>query len=745
MKRPIACHAWLATTCYAGAQTQGAAASVPVWLDAHRNRRGPFTAAGGLIRAIIDDATSATPELVATHLLTLLSVAPEIGRYIDVPADVRQASIVSREGNPPSWTRRIANGVTDFILGYFEGERSGHVAVFTNVDDADPTDQEFISVLLRRADPGTLRLCICTRSDRLDPPLAAALEQYARRRRRKRSDSGILEVPVDWAVWLGACGLGDETAVGLWRDLSVYGHGWGSPPRSRSLEPFLDESIANLSTHDRNVLALAYVDADGTSDRVLAKHVYCRLPASERKAMHLARAASLVSLGQPSLALGAIPFHHEQAGDDAESLLTASRCCLDMACYDAALDWSVRGRRVLSRTPRGKTYGDLTRNMLFALLLLGRYDEVAALCQDLLSQSEDPALLAHATYAMAILNARLHERSRQDYDAAKSWIEKSQKFTGSMPVSPTRAVNAAFLMNTLALVEMRKGRPDAAQQKLVEAVGLMARSAPELYGTESVILLHNMARLHVATGRNDLAIGHLSTLLSQQPSDSAAWFDRGMIHQRADRHEAALCDYDTAIRWEPAHVEAHFNRAQVLAALHRNDEAIAAYGRVIVLQPDFVDARLNRAILLRERGDLAPASSDIAHALRCRPNDARLLCLQGLIEMGLGHHAAASDAFTRSIDADPLLADPWANRAIVAIGRGDLRAALHDLTRALALREDAAMLYNRGRLFESRRQWQKAADDYSRALVLDGGDSEAISRGCERCREALSRIKSRTR
>jgi hypothetical protein len=200
MKRPIACHEWLVAACHAGAQTQGAASYVPFWLDAHRNRRGPFTAAGGLIRAIIDDATSATPELVATHLLTLLSVAPEIGRYVDVPADVRQASIVSREGNPPSWTRRIANGVTDFILGYFEGERFGRVAVFTNVDDADPTDQELISVLLRRADPENLRLCICTRSDRLDPLLAATLEQHARRRRRKKSGSGILEVPMVWAA-----------------------------------------------------------------------------------------------------------------------------------------------------------------------------------------------------------------------------------------------------------------------------------------------------------------------------------------------------------------------------------------------------------------------------------------------------------------------------------------------------------------------------------------------------------------
>jgi tetratricopeptide (TPR) repeat protein len=192
-----------------------------------------------------------------------------------------------------------------------------------------------------------------------------------------------------------------------------------------------------------------------------------------------------------------------------------------------------------------------------------------------------------------------------------------------------------------------------------------------------------------------------------------------------------------AIRWEPAHVEAHFNRAQTLAALRRNDDAISAYTRVIVLQPDFADAWLNRSALLRARGDLLLAGRDIAETLRYRPNDARALCLRGLIEMAVGNPDAARDAFTRSIEADPALADPWANRAIVAYRRGDLEAARHDLTRALALREDVAILCNRGKVFEKLRQWQNAADDYARALTLDGGNSEAIERGYQRCLEAL--------
>lgn len=633
MKRPIACHDWLVSTGCADSAMRDDTASTPLSIDADRNLRGPFTAAGGAIRALIDDAHKRTPELITTHLVTLLLVAPEIIGCVAVPAEVRAASLVSREGNPASWTRRVANGVVDFILGYFAGRRFPATLIFTNVDQADPADQEFIATLLRRADPRTLRLCICTTSVSLPPLLTAALAQYARRRRQKTGASG----------------------------------------------------------------------------------------------------------------LGAIPFHREHADVDADKLLAASRSYLDIACYDAALEWAVRGRRVLAGTPQGKTFADLTRQMLFALLLLGRYDEVESLCGDLLAHSADAALLAHATYAMAILNARLYEKARRDYDAAKSWIERSQAFTDATPASPTRAVNAAFLMNTLALVEMRNGRVDVARQKLVDALALMARDAPDLYRNESAILLHNMARLEVATGRPDLAIGHLSTLLSQQPSDSSAWFDRGLIHQRAGRHDAALSDYDAAIRWEPAHTEAHFNRAQTLAALNRRDAAIAAYARVVVLQPDHGDARLNRAILLCDRGDLAPARDEIVIAIQTRPNDARMLCTLGLIEMRSGDHDAASDAFARSIAADPNLADPRANRATIAFKRGDISGAIQDLTRALALREDAAILCNRAKVFEAKRQWQKAAGDYARARTLAGANTEAIDRRYQRCVEAMGQTKSRRR
>jgi tetratricopeptide (TPR) repeat protein len=394
---------------------------------------------------------------------------------------------------------------------------------------------------------------------------------------------------------------------------------------------------------------------------------------------------------------------------------------------------------MLDPSDRGKTYGEFTRNVLFALLLLGRFDEMEAVCAETLSASEDPALLAHATYAKAVLNARLYDPARRDYDAARAWVEKSLAFTERLPPSATRAVNIAFLWNTMALVEMRQGRPAAALRLLSDAIDYMAREAPDRYEAESAILLHNRARLHVVLEQADRAIDDLTTLLRQQPSDTEAYFDRGVLHQRAGRHEAALRDYDAAIKWSPPYDEPHFNRAQMLVALGRKTEALADYDYVLVLEPDHAEALINRACLLYERRNFAAARADADRALRRSPGNARLLCLCGLIEMTDAHFDQAHRSFTRSIEADPSLPDAWANRATVLFKRGDLDGALRDLTQAASLREDSEILYNLGRVLEAQGRWQEAVDDYARALEVARGDVRHILRHRSLCDRAIGR------
>ncbi|WP_395014743.1 tetratricopeptide repeat protein [Dongia sp.] len=392
----------------------------------------------------------------------------------------------------------------------------------------------------------------------------------------------------------------------------------------------------------------------------------------------------------------------EDVVDGATLLLRASDLAMRMANYDAALEWAALGRTRLDAA-RVEDWGKLTRNMLFARLLLDRIPEAEAICAEVQARAPEPAILAHVTYAMAILNARLYDRARHDYDAAKAWIERSLEYTERLPASETRSVNRAFLMNTMALVEMRKGRQDAARDLLDAGLALMEREAPQRFAFECSILLHNRAKLHRAMKQPERAIEDLTRLLRFEPSSGEAYFDRGLLQQRAGRHAAALADYSAALRWSPPYWEPHFNRAQVHLALGDRDAALRDYERVLVLNPAHVESR--------------------AHAF----------CLRGLIAMESGDLAEAERNFSLSIAADPRLADAWANRATIRFRQRDAEAALQDLDHALVLREDAETLYNRGRVLESLERRREAIIDYRRALALGVSGAEAIQRRLDHC------------
>ena len=533
--------------------------------------------------------------------------------------------------------------------------------------------------------------------------------------------AGAGGIPEPWRVWLKRVAAGWAGEWGALNEISGWVDLSAMQPPACTLPEFLIDIAARLPAAERVRLEGEYVESECTSDRLVLKYVYAGAPAEERQALHRARAATLEASNRKDLTLGAIPLHYEKARAEVEPLVAASKRCMHLGYYHAALDWALRGRNMIEATQRSKCYNDLTRNALFSLLLLGRFDEVEAICDENMAQSTDPALLAHTTYARAILTARLYEPARRDFRAARAWVEKSLAFTEMLAPSESRAVNLAFLRNTLALVEMRTGRLTAAYELLTAALDYLAKEAPGKYPQECVLLLHNRARLQVALRQPEAAMDDLTELLRHQPGDSEAYLDRGVLYQRAGRYEEALNDYNAAIRWSPPYPQPYFNRAQTLVALGRPDEALADYNYVLTLEPHHVEALSNRACLYYDRGLFGAARRDTDTALRASPRHARLLCLRGLCELQEANPASAYASFTESTQADPSLADAWANRATAQFKRGDAEGALLDLTHALSLRKDASAFYNRGRIYEAQKKWAEAIDDYSQALRLASG------------------------
>lgn len=529
---------------------------------------------------------------------------------------------------------------------------------FENVDGADPLDREFIAVLLGRADPGTLTITVRTPTEEMDEPLHSALRAHAR-------------------VRLAA------------------------PPDSATADD-VDRRVAALSRARLLALARRYVDSDGTSEDPCARRAYDLSEPEVRGRLHEARLAALRAAPFPSLALGAIPFHSERAATPSvEPLVQASARCIRMGYYEASLDLARRGTRLIGGAVGDPVFGELGRNIVFSLLMLGRLEEAVAYCREIESVTDEPALRSHCAYAMAILNARLLPAERRDYGAARAWVERAIAFAEVLPPSETKVVNLVFLRNTLALVETRTGHDEEALRLLSDGLRRLASEAPSRYETESIILLHNRARIHVAMGRPERALDDYTTLLRLEPTNSEAHLDRGILLQRIGRHREALQDYDAAVAWSPPYAEAYFDRALVRHALGRHDDALADIAHVLALEPRHAGALVNRAGLLYERRDYAGAREDVERVLAHDPRNAKAWSLAGLLEMAARRWAEARRAFDRALACDDAEHTALVNRATLLVREGDVAGALRDLDAVIARHADPTALDNRARILRS--------------------------------------------
>ena len=144
-------------------------------IDAHRRLRGPYTAAGSLVRALEFD-----PALLARHDVEVLTVAPELRGTVTSTRETLTSLAPPDERTrfyPPARTQRIAHGLAELLRDTVAtGPR--RALVIERADEADPTDVEWIATLLRRIDPARLQIVVCAGED---GSLTNALRRYADR------------------------------------------------------------------------------------------------------------------------------------------------------------------------------------------------------------------------------------------------------------------------------------------------------------------------------------------------------------------------------------------------------------------------------------------------------------------------------------------------------------------------------------------------------------------------------------
>lgn len=661
-------------------------------VDAHRGLRGPYTGLGGLLRLIVPETYERRPDLVRRHLTEILSAAPELRGAIDAAPETLTSLAVPEERTriyPANRTRRLAHGATEFVAGHAAatGRLPLRVA-FDRVDQADPTDQEFLAIFLRRVRPDRVRVTIGTDGGPLEPELSAALERYATR-------------------------LPDRPRPGA------------------------------AAGRDREELAQAYVDADGTSTDPAELAAYEQTDADRRVRLHDARAARLRERGEWSLELGAIPWHLERgsdpAGAGADALYEAARHCGAMGYYHAVIDYGTRGRAIVDPETQMQRFWLLSTRASSAMVVLGRTVEAEPTYLDLRSRYADPELQMSTGYALAMLYTRFHPDELRDHHLARGYINNSIAIASLLPDLEKRAFHSVFQNNGLALIEMRLGRLPAALRLVDEGLRRLDQELPgDKHRLHRSVLVHNRGKAYLALGRLDEALADLTKVIELDPNYADYYFDRADVRRRLGDLAGAVADCDTAISLSPPFYELYYNRADIRTELGDLAGAVADFGYVVELEPDQVDARVNLVSLLLDDGLLDDARPHLDDGLLRHPDEPRLRQLRGVLALADGDRAQARRQFDAALRADPELVAALASRAALAFDGGDHATAVADLTAALAVEPDNPDLwYNRGFVHQAAGRWADAVADYSRALDLPGADRGELLSQRARCHAEL--------
>ncbi|MFJ3234658.1 tetratricopeptide repeat protein [Streptomyces sp. NPDC086787] len=628
-------------------------------VGAHRRLRGPYTAVGTLLRAIVPDALERCPEAVARHDVEILSTTPELHALVPASRETLTSLAVPRERTrfySRVRTLRIANGLVDFLNAYLRelGDQPRSLIVH-DAHQADPTDGEFLAVLLRRIDPERLTVVVTTSDEPLGDPVGSPAET-----------------------------LGAALAAHCTR---------------------LDAPVSSVSVRsDQSALAARYVDDDGIGDDREQLAAYRQLPPAERQALHDARRRTLEAQDEPSLRLGAIAWHAENGGDPsgagADALRHALDHCMDLGFYHAVLDYGTRGRGIVAYESNPDHWWAFTTKMTTSLAALGLAEEALPLYEEARGLSTSPSVHMQAAYATAMIHTRHLVAEQRDHDHARRWINQAIAFAGQLADPKDREMRTAFYRNGLALIEMHRGDLEASLSLVDTCLAdLDAALEPDEQALHRSVLRHNRAQVHAALGHSDMALADFTAVIARDPNYAEYYLDRGILLHRQGRLGEALTDYDQAIRLSPPFPEAYYNRAEARGEAGDVEGALADFGYVLDIDPHMTDAHINRSALLVELAQDDPravgaALSSIDAGLAVAADSAELLCLKGQLHELVAEPAAAAAAYSAAIAGSPGCAEAWALRGALAHGTGDLASAITDLERARTLSDVPGVRFN---------------------------------------------------
>lgn len=231
-----------------------------------------------------------------------------------------------------------------------------------------------------------------------------------------------------------------------------------------------------------------------------------------------------------------------------------------------------------------------------------------------------------------------------------------------------------------------------------------------------------LARRQLAAGSPDQAEPVLAGLTARDPGNGEAWLLRSRAEFEQGKVGPAYASVKVAMQFLRPSADAHWRLGLLLERRGDEREAESAFRRAVEIDPNHPGARMELARESLARRHYAPALEHLKGVLRREPRNSRALALLSTAYRNLGdlkqaeqHARAAVQAAPNEAGAWQALAEALHDQATEAATREAERA----YRRALELEPGSSELHHQlGRIYFSRRDYAKAADELQRAIDL---------------------------
>jgi protein O-mannosyl-transferase len=225
-------------------------------------------------------------------------------------------------------------------------------------------------------------------------------------------------------------------------------------------------------------------------------------------------------------------------------------------------------------------------------------------------------------------------------------------------------------------------------------------------------------------------INFWSAVARRFPGSQVAHYSLGAAYLKAGDVSSAEKHMDRSVLCDAASHKAWYNKASLCIRQGKINEALDALNRSIGILP-YPKALLMRAMVFHSQGNYLLSMKDISEVLSREPANARAYCLKADCEEQLGKPEEALRHYGSAIacdDREPLF---FIRRGMLQARRGDKRAALRDLDKAVAMNPgDGEPVYYRALMRYS--LGQSPCDDLR--MALENGYARAGEMLREVCR-----------